>query len=158
MRATQCWCLGGEGFRAGRGNSHEWPGTYFDSGRLFTATSCTRGLIFDGMKHGTGKQFEEQSRYTKGIWKRNRLRREQRDCPALNCLWISCRDVHATEKDREALECHLYYIKEPSDHPIAYCCLGVNGEHGDDAYWNMFLWKMLQIKMLLDPYIPIKQT
>lgn len=46
------------------------------------------------MKHGTGKQFEEQSRYTKGIWKRNRLRREQRDCPALKWLRISYRDVH----------------------------------------------------------------
>lgn len=84
MRATQLCCLAGEGFRAGRGNCHEWPSTYFDSERLLTATSSTRGLIFDGMKHGTGKQFEEQSRYTKGIQKWHRLRREQRDCPTLN--------------------------------------------------------------------------
>ncbi len=72
------------------------------------------------MKHGTGKQFEEQSRYTKGIWKRNRLRREQRDCPALNWLWISHRDVHATEKHSSRMSplLHLGDWNLPNDHPV----------------------------------------
>ena len=115
------------------------------------------------MKHGTGKQFEEQSRYTKGIWKRDRLRREQRDCPALNWLWISYRDVHATEKHREAPECHLYYMWEIGicQATTQYHCLGGEWGHGNDAYGKIslpFLGKMLQIKMLLNLSLPIKQT
>ena len=91
------------------------------------------------MKHGTGKQFEEQSRYTKEIWKRNRLRREQRDCPALNWLWISYRDVHATEKHREAPECHLYYIWE-----IGICPATVMKR--TEIFFVTFSGKMLFIK------------
>lgn len=85
MRATKKCCLVGESFRAARGNSHEWPGTYFDSRRLLTATFCTRGLIFDGMKHGTGKQFEEQSRYTKGYMGEKHVKEEAEGppCPEL---------------------------------------------------------------------------
>lgn len=95
--------------------------------RLLTATFCTRGLIFDGMKHGTGKQFEEQSRYTKGIWKRSRLRREQRDCPTLNWRRISnnrCARYRKTQKSYR-LTCRL---------ESKWKLLSVKGNFDNDAY------------------------
>lgn len=101
MRVTQYYCLAGEALEREEGTVTNDQAHILTAERLLTATSCTRGLIFDGMKHGTGKQFEEQSRYTKGIWKRNRLRREQRDCPTLNWRRISnnrCAHCRETQK------------------------------------------------------------